>query len=449
MLKFFYPYQKIKSESQGYLLKSGKAIEISTEKSLESDSSNRKVNTLNLSTLLDSLSYRDFRWIWISSFVSFLAMNMQMITRSWLILRVTDDSPLALTLVTLTFALPMTVVSPLAGALADRFSRKKLVVFSQASNALLTIIMGTLDITGVVSFWHIMVIGIFNGSLMAVNMPSRQAINSDIVPDDKLMNAISLNNSSMNLTRVAGPALAGFLILFVDTAGVFFIISGTYIFAALTIGLVKYAPTRKTNGSSTVGGDIKEGLAYAFSEPILKGLFVMTFIPVLFGFSYYALIPAWAREALNIESDGLGILLMLMGIGATVGTIALAAAGNLKHRGIIMLTACFAWGVALSIFSQTSSFTLAVPFLIFIGLTSSVYMSMNMTMVQLHSNPEMRGRVMSISMMTFGMMPLSAVPFGTLAQRIGTADALFISGALLAVFTIFFTLFNKTFRNMD
>ena len=343
----------------------------------------------------------------------------------------------------------MTVVSPLAGALADRFSRKKLVVFSQASNALLTIIMGTLDITGVVSFWHIMVIGIFNGSLMAVNMPSRQAIISDIVPDDKLMNAISLNNSSMNLTRVAGPALAGFLILFVDTAGVFFIISGTYIFAALTIGLVKYAPTRKTNGSSTVGGDIKEGLAYAFSEPILKGLFVMTFIPVLFGFSYYALIPAWAREALNIESDGLGILLMLMGIGATVGTIALAAAGNLKHRGIIMLTSCFAWGVALSIFSQTSSFTLAVPFLIFIGLTSSVYMSMNMTMVQLHSNPEMRGRVMSISMMTFGMMPLSAVPFGTLAQRIGTADALFISGALLAVFTIFFTLFNKTFRNMD
>ena len=150
-----------------------------------------------------------------SSFVSFLAMNMQMITRSWLVLRVTDDSPLALTLVTLTFALPMTVVSPLAGALADRFSRKKLVVFSQASNALLTIIMGTLDITGVVSFWHIMVIGIFNGSLMAVNMPSRQAIISDIVPDDKLMNAISLNNSSMNLTRVAGPALAGFLILFV------------------------------------------------------------------------------------------------------------------------------------------------------------------------------------------------------------------------------------------
>ena len=372
-----------------------------------------------------------------------MAMNMQMITRSWLVLRVTDDSPLALTLVTLTFALPMTIVSPLAGALADRFSRKKLVVFSQAANALLTIVMGSLDILGLVSFWHIMVIGIFNGSLMAVNMPSRQAIISDIVPDDKLMNAISLNNSSMNLTRVAGPALAGFLILFVDTAGVFFIVSG------IPGGVVKYDPTRKNREDSTVGGDIKDGIKYAFSEPVLKGLFIMTFIPVLFGFSYYALIPAWAREALNIESDGLGILLMLMGIGATVGTIALAAAGNLKRRGILMLASCFAWGVALAIFSQTSSFTLAVPFLIFIGLTSSVYMSMNMTMVQLHSNPDMRGRVMSISMMTFGMMPLSAVPFGTIAQRIGTADALLISGAMLAAFTIVFASFNKTFRNMN
>ena len=114
-----------------------------------------------------------------------------------------------------------------------------------------------------------------------------------------------------------------------------------------------------------------------------------------------------------------------------------------------MLASCFAWGVALAIFSQTSSFTLAVPFLIFIGLTSSVYMSMNMTMVQLHSNPDMRGRVMSISMMTFGMMPLSAVPFGTIAQRIGTADALLISGAMLAAFTIVFASFNKTFRNMN
>ena len=401
------------------------------------------------SNILDALSYRDFRWLWIGSFVSFMAMNMQMITRSWLILRVTDDSPLALTLVTLTFALPMTVVAPFAGALADRFSRKKLIVFSQIGSGILTLILGTLDLTGIVTFWHIMVIGIFNGSLMSINMPSRQAIISDIVPDSKLMNAISLSNSSMNLTRVAGPALAGFLILLLDTAGVFFVISIIYAFAAVTIGMVHYAPNRSAKSGKNVGRDVADGIRYAFANPVLRGLFIMSFIPVLFGFSYMVLVPAWAREALAIESDGLGILLMLMGIGATIGTLLLSVMGNIPRRGMVMLCASLAWGVALAVFAQVTSFSIAVPFLIFIGFTSSMYMSLNMTMVQLKADPEMRGRTMSISMMTFGMMPLSAVPFGTLAEKIGTADSLTISGILLAVFTIGFAIANKTFRKMD
>ena len=378
-----------------------------------------------------------------------MAMNMQMITRSWLILRVTDDSPLALTLVTLTFALPMTVVAPFAGALADRFSRKKLIVFSQIGSGVFTLILGTLDLIGIVTFWHIMVIGIFNGSLMSINMPSRQAIISDIVPDSKLMNAISLSNSSMNLTRVAGPALAGFLILLLDTAGVFFVISITYVFAAVTIGMVHYAPNRSARTGKNVGGDVADGIRYSFANPVLRGLFIMSFIPVLFGFSYMALVPAWAREALAIESDGLGILLMLMGIGATIGTLLLSIMGNIPKRGAVMLCASLAWGLALAIFAQVTSFSMAIPFLIFIGLTSSMYMSLNMTMVQLKADPEMRGRAMSITMMTFGMMPLSAVPFGTLAEKIGTADSLTISGILLAVFTVGFAIVNKTFRKMD
>ena len=421
----------------------------STEDSVTDASDGKPSGSLRLSTILDSLSYRDFRWIWIGSFVSFMAMNMQMITRSWLILRVTGDSPLALTLVTLTFALPMTVIAPFAGALSDRFSRKKLVFISQIGNAVLTLTLGILDFTGAVTFFYIMIIGVFNGSLMAVNMPSRQVIISDIVPDDKLMNAISLNNSSMNLTRVAGPALAGFLILLVDTAGVFFMVSAIYVFSAISIAMVNYSPSKNEDAKKSVAADIRDGLTYAFSEPVLRALFVMTFIPVLFGFSYYALIPAWAREALNIQSDGLGILLMLMGVGATVGTIGLAALGNLRKRGIVMLSTSAAWGVALAIFSQMSSFPLAVPFLLFIGLTSSVYMSMNMTMIQLNSDQKMRGRVMSISMMTFGMMPLSAVPFGTIAQKIGTPDALMISGILLAGFTVLFAMFNRTFREIN
>jgi len=380
--------------------------------------------------------------------MSFIAMNMQMITRSWLILRVTNDSPLALTAVTLTFALPMTLVSPFAGALADRLSRRKLIAISQLLTAFFTCVLGVLDITQLVNYWHIMLIGVFNGSLMAINMPSRQALISDVVPDKSLMNAISLNNSSMNLTRVLGPAFAGLLILLIDTAGVFFIVSVIYLLSALSVTLITAQNFNKSPKNSKVLSDVKEGLRYATEDPKLKGLFTITFIAVLFGFSYYALIPAWAREALNIKSDGLGVLLMIMGIGATIGTILLATRGDTPNKGVILLCAATAWGISLAIFAQVNTFLIAAPFLVFIGLTSSIFMSMNMSLIQLNSKKEMRGRIMSIAMMTFGLMPLSAVPFGIIAETIGTSNALSISGVLLATATVIFAIFNKSFRSL-
>tara|TARA_Y100001934_G_C12373619_1_gene787851 strand:- start:1675 stop:2817 length:1143 start_codon:yes stop_codon:yes gene_type:complete len=380
--------------------------------------------------------------------MSFIAMNMQMITRSWLILRVTNDSPLALTAVTLTFALPMTLVSPFAGALADRLSRRKLIAISQLLTAFFTCVLGVLDITQLVNYWHIMLIGVFNGSFMAINMPSRQALISDVVPDKSLMNAISLNNSSMNLTRVLGPAFAGLLILLIDTAGVFFIVSVIYLLSALSVTLITAQNFNKSPKNSKVLSDVKEGLRYSTEDPKLKGLFTITFIAVLFGFSYYALIPAWAREALNIKSDGLGVLLMIMGIGATIGTILLATRGDTPNKGVILLCAATAWGISLAIFAQVNTFLIAAPFLVFIGLTSSIFMSMNMSLIQLNSKKEMRGRIMSIAMMTFGLMPLSAVPFGIIAETIGTSNALSISGVLLATATVIFAIFNKSFRSL-
>ena len=398
--------------------------------------------------MLEALKYEEFKWIWLGSFMSFIAMNMQMITRSWLILRVTNDSPLALTAVTLTFALPMTLVSPFAGALADRLSRRKLIAISQLLTAFFTCVLGVLDITQLVNYWHIMLIGVFNGSLMAINMPSRQALISDVVPDKSLMNAISLNNSSMNLTRVLGPAFAGLLILLIDTAGVFFIVSVIYLLSALSVTLITAQNFNKSPKNSKVLSDVKEGLRYATEDPKLKGLFTITFIAVLFGFSYYALIPAWAREALNIKSDGLGVLLMIMGIGATIGTILLATRGDTPNKGVILLCAATAWGISLAIFAQVNTFLIAAPFLVFIGLTSSIFMSMNMSLIQLNSRKEMRGRIMSIAMMTFGLMPLSAVPFGIIAETIGTSNALSISGVLLATATVIFAIFNKSFRSL-
>ena len=398
--------------------------------------------------MLESFQYRNYRWLWISSFTSFLAMNAQMIVRSWVILRLTGDSPMALAWVTLSFAIPMTFVSMIGGALADSIPRRRMMILAQSGNVVVTLVIATLDFAGVIAFWHLMVSGVLAGSMMAFNMPSRQAIISDVVPEDKLMNGIALANSGMNMTRILGPAIAGVLIIFIGTWGVFYLIAAVYALSVLAVVGVDAGKTPVGSSGRGMLSDIKEGSAYAAGNPTLLALIVMAFIPVLFGMSYYALLPAWAREALNVQSDGLGMLMMIMGIGALVGSLILAGLTSFRKRGALLLASCVVWGITLAAFSQTTSYAMAVPLLMIVGLTSSMFMALNFTLLQINAVPEMRGRIMSIAMMSFGVFPLSAVPFGIMAERTGTPSALFLSGALLTAFTIVFLLAYPRFRRI-
>ena len=410
----------------------------------------RRTESILASPILETLHIADFRWIWIGSFISFMAMNMQMITRGWLVLRLENDSPLALVLVMVSFAAPMTVVSLVGGALADRFPKKNLVIVSQSVNAVMTFVLAIMDASGAIWFGAVLVIGVINGSMMAINMPSRQALISDIVPENKLMNAVALNNSAMNLTRIIGPAVAGFLIIFIDTSGVFYLISFIYVFAVLSLFMVRTNTVQARAGAKKgVGKDIFEGLSYVWKDINLRGLILMAFIPSLFGFTLFALLPVWAREALNVNSSDLGILMTMMGVGALIGTLGLAGVRRFSRRGMLLLGCGVMWGISLVALANSMIFPVAIPFLLIIGLISSVYMSLNMTLTQLIATPEMRGRVMSIMMMTFGLMPIGALPFGTIAEYIGTANALTISGALLSVLILAFAFAYPAFRRIE
>ena len=410
---------------------------------------NRRMNSVLASPIFETLQIRDFRWIWIGSFISFMAMNMQMITRGWLVLRLENDSPLALVLVMVSFAAPMTVVSLVGGALADRFPKKNLIIVSQSANAVMTFVLAMMDASGTIWFGAVLIIGVVNGSMMAINMPSRQAIISDIVPETKLMNAVALNNSAMNLTRIFGPALAGFLIVFIDTSGVFYLISAIYVLSALSLLMVKTNAVQAKGARKGVGKDIFEGLRYVWGDMNLRGLILMAFIPSLFGFTLFALLPVWAREALNVNSSDLGILMTMMGVGALIGTLGLAGIRKFSRRGVLLLGLGVLWGITLVGLANSMIFPVAMPFLLIVGLISSVYMSLNMTLTQVSSAPEMRGRVMSIMMMTFGLMPIGALPFGTIAEYIGTANALTISGALLSVLILAFAFAYPAFKRIE
>lgn len=396
-------------------------------------------------TAFQSFRYRDYRWLWLGTLFSFLAVGMQQITRGWLVLRLTDDSPLALSLVIMSFAFPLTFVSLLGGVLADRISRKRIILMSQSGNAIFTLILATLDMTGVIRFWHILVLGFFNGTMAAFNMPSRQSIISDIVPVENLMNAISLSSAGMNFTRIIGPVMAGILIIYLDTDGVFYLIAFIHAFSALCTTMIKTGKILTLESPQKgVIGDICDGFRYAAKNPTLSGLVIMGFVPALFGFPYLNLLPAWGREVLDVQPDGLGLLMAFVGIGSLAGALFLASVRYLKRRGIFLMVNGLIWGVALILFSLSNSYATALPILLLIGFLSAIFMSLNMTLMQSYSSPEMRGRIVSMAMMTFGIMPLSAVPFGILAESIGTADSLMSSGFLLCIFIlIFFFVFRR------
>ena len=404
---------------------------------------------LKQSPIIEILMLTDFRWIWLGSFASFTAMNMQMITRGWLVLRLENDSPSALTWAMVSFAAPMAIVSLLGGALSDRIPKKYLIIGSQLGNAALTLIVGLMDATGTIWLGALMVLGVLNGSMFALNMPSRQAIISEIVPRDRVMNAVALNNTSMNLTRAFGPALAGILIAFFSTALVFYIVSIVYVFSALSVVRLKNTVVMPASARKSVMADIKEGLRYALGDPTLRGLIIMAFLPALFGFTLFALMPAWAREALNVTSFDLGYLMAVMGIGALFGTLGLASMRNLNGRGMILLVISTFWGLSIIGVAFAAEFVSAIFFLIVYGLLSSLYMSLNMTLSQIYADPEKRGRVMSLFMMTFGLMPIGAIPFGEFAEVVGTPQSLSISGFVLTALTLTFAFAYPHFRKIQ
>ena len=404
---------------------------------------------LKQSPIVEILLLADFRWIWLGSFASFTAMNMQMITRGWLVLRLENDSPSALTWAMVSFAAPMAIVSLLGGALSDRIPKKYLIIGSQLGNAVLTLTVGLMDASGTIWLGALMVLGVLNGSMFALNMPSRQAIISEIVPRDRVMNAVALNNTSMNLTRAFGPALAGIIIAFFSTALVFYIVSIVYVLSALSVVRLKNTVVMPASGRKSVMADIKDGLNYALGDPTLRGLIIMAFLPALFGFTLFALMPAWAREALNVTSFDLGYLMAVMGIGALFGTLGLASMRNLNGRGMILLVISTFWGLSIIGVAFAAEFVSAIFFLIVYGLLSSLYMSLNMTLSQIYADPEKRGRVMSLFMMTFGLMPIGAIPFGEFAEVVGTPQALSISGFVLTALTLTFAFAYPHFRKIQ
>ena len=387
-----------------------------------------------------SLAIRDFRFLWLSSLAASFAMQMQMVARGWLIYDMTS-SPLALTWVMLSFMLPSFLFSLAGGVIADRMRKKSIMVVSQLLNTAATALLATIVYLGEVTFWHFIWFGLFNGTVLSISMPARFSVAPEIVGRERVVNAMALQSSTFNLSRILGPALAGGLIaLFAagDTTSmagvglVFYVIAGLSLVSVVCTALLRYRGDPTHTGATTVGADVREGFRYMKTERVVLGLLLVGLVPMTFGFVPTFLMPAFNADVIGGGPDDLGLLMAAMGVGALSGSLLLARLGDMRGKGRVMFVATYVWAVFLAAFALSESLFAAMLVGAVVGLAGSLMGSLNMSIVQLAVRPEIRGRVMAIMMMSHGLSPLGLIPISAAAEFVGIEVAILGSAVLLA-----------------
>lgn len=334
------------------------------------------------------------------------------------------------------------------GILADRVHRGRLLGIAQGFAAFFALALAILIASGSIQVWHVLALSVFSGSAMALVFPVRQALVPAVVTRRALPNAIALNSAGNNVTRMVGPSVAGILISLVGVAACFFV-QTIGLFLALWTSLTIRLPERAQPKAQTSAlADLAEAYRYIRGDRAMFGLILAAAVPTVFGMPYISFMPAVARD-LGIGATGLGLLLTSVGVGSVLGSTGFALAGDFRRKGLVQLACVAAFGASLVAFSLTRWLPASLMLLAMAGVSSSVYMATNNTLLQTRSPDALRGRIMSVYMLTWGLMPLGTLPLGILAEGFGSAAAVCLGGALCFVFAIVVAYLQPEVRRLE
>ena len=289
-------------------------------------------------------------------------------------------------------------------------------------------------------------------------MPARQAFVPELIPERLIFTAMALSTTSWNLSRILGPALAGFLIAWTaggDTSSthgvgiVYFVIASLYFISAITMLMVTKPGKIKRDDEQNAMRDMVDGLKYVWKNPPIFGLILLSIVPFVFGMPINTLLPAFNEDILGGGPDNLGLLMSAMGIGAIIGSLMLAATGNLKNKATWLIATCVGWGAFIIAFGMTEKTLLAALMVGCIGWISAWNMSLNRGLLQMQVEAGMRGRIMSIDMMSHGLMPLGVIPIAFVAEQYSVAIALMVSGAIFMVVVVLLAFVSQSVRRVD
>lgn len=397
------------------------------------------------------------------------AMNMQMVTRSWFMYELTD-SAVMLGTVGLCSALPIITVSLYGGVLADRIRKRGILIAGQFTSALVAFGIAFSITMGTISWVHLFIAAFFQGLVMALMMPARQAIIYELVGENTLMNAIALNAAAMNIIRLTAPAITGFLIALWDIEAVYYIMTILYVIGfvfSFRLPLTGEVQLRKAETMQ----ELKEGLRYIWNNSNILAILFLTLMANILSSPHIFLLPIFAKDvfsvnisvfgkltslpligslflALSESSARQGLLISFSAIGALVGSFAVASM-KIRMRGLIFLLSLLLTAISLICFTATSSYLLALIIFVPLGLGHACRMTLSNTLLQSNTDDVHRGRVMSVYMMNMGVTMVGVFIVSTVADIIGVQLAVGGAAGILGVLALYYLFFAHQIRHLD
>ncbi len=387
-----------------------------TPKILKQDALN---SSSALSVTFRALRHRNFQLFFGGQLISLIGTWMQSVAQAWLVYRITGSS-LLLGAVGFAGQIPVFLVAPVGGIVADRLNRQRVVIGTQVASMILALILALLTLTHTVQVWHIFILAALLGVVNAFDIPARQSFLVDMVGKEDLMNAIALNSSMFNGARIIGPAIAGILVARIGEGWCFFANGISYI--AVIVGLLmmrlQRPVYRPAKGSPLA--NIIEGFRFARNTSPIRALLLLLGLVSLVSMPYTVLMPIFADRVLHGGARVLGILMGATGVGALLGALTLATRTGVRGLGRWVAFSCGGFGVTLALFSFSRNFYLSTALLVPVGFCMMLQMSSSNTLIQAMVPDQLRGRVMALySMMFMGMAPFGALLGGASADRIG------------------------------
>ncbi len=417
-----------------------------------------------------ALRHRNFRLFFAGAFLSNAGTWMQTVAQSWLVLQLTDSGTW-LGVDTFMATAPGLVLTLVGGVIADKVDRKRLLIYTQAGAGLSALALAALMYSGAIRWegaarrpsdvWMVLLLSFVTGCCWALSGPAYQAITVDLVEREDLANAIALNSSQFQLARVAGPTLAAVTMNLLGMAGCFLANGLSYIAICAALARVKFerrsvAPPvataegeRAAPARRSMWNDLTEGFRYVRGRPRVGAVLVCSTVVCLFGSPYLVLLPLFARDVYGWDEAGLSLLMGTAGAGALVGALGLAYLGGGRRKGLVLLACMISAGACITGFAAAPSPGAGIPLLFATGTSLVVFFALGNTLVQQLVNDEMRGRVMSMWILTFiGTLPVGGFLSGAAADRFGARPTLAACGLVVLVFGLTAAFGNPRLREM-